>query len=135
MLAPAADGVGERTDGAEVIDAPRQLRVGIHILEEARARPAGGEKAAGARKEVLAYASQKGGDLAEQIGACVERVGHADVLREEVTLRAIFEAGAISFNSGQNSQFKMRPEDLDAAITAQADLAPDPFKGRYPEEG
>ena len=30
---------------------------------------------------------------------------------------------------------RTRRADLDAAITAQADLAPDPFKGRYPEEG
>ncbi|MBK45417.1 MAG: outer membrane protein assembly factor BamA [Roseovarius sp.] len=45
-----------------------------------------------------------GGDN-EFIKTTARAVAETDVLREEVTLRAIFEAGAISFNSGQNSRF------------------------------
>jgi outer membrane protein insertion porin family len=45
-----------------------------------------------------------GGDN-EFIKTTARAVAETDVFREEVTLRAIFEAGAIHFNSGQNSRF------------------------------
>nr|WP_247651008.1 outer membrane protein assembly factor BamA [Roseovarius autotrophicus] len=45
-----------------------------------------------------------GGDN-EFIKTTARAVAETDVFREEVTLRAIFEAGAIQFNSGQNSRF------------------------------
>jgi outer membrane protein insertion porin family len=45
-----------------------------------------------------------GGDN-EFIKTTARAVAETDVFREEVTLRAIVEAGAIHFNSGQNSRF------------------------------